>query len=353
MIEFRNVSVDFPHAEEKNAVFHAVQNVSLQVERGNIYGIVGHSGAGKSTLLRTVNQLQKLNAGELIVNGLNMGALDEKSLNQARKNIGMIFQQSNLLKQLNVADNIAFPLRNTGMSKQEIDARVDELLSLVGLETHKFHYPVQLSGGQSQRVSIARALANNPEILLSDEATSALDPQTTESILDLLKHVNETYGITIVLITHEMDVIKEICDRVAIMQDGLVIEEGNVFDIFTNPQEALTKEFINSASQTEQGILNILENPESLNLQASDKLIRIDFSGTSSQTPLIATLAKDYDVITNIHFGNIEIIQDKPLGTLLVSLSGDKQALERGIDYVMSAGDVKIRDYTEQIRRAE
>ena len=248
----------------------------------------------------------------------------------------MIFQHFNLLKQLTVAENIAFPLKQSKMSKAEIDAKVDELLELVGLSSHKNFYPVQLSGGQRQRVSIARALANDPEILLSDEATSALDPKTTESILDLLREINRRTGITIVLITHEMSVIKDICDRVAVMQNGEVIEEGKVFDVFTNPQTDLSKEFIQSASSTEQGLAKLLARPELMDINANDKLIRIDFAGNSAKEPLIAKLASKYDVSLSILFGNIEIIQDKPVGTLLVSLSGSNDNLEEALNYFTS-----------------
>lgn len=350
MIKLIDVNVDFPDVNDKQKRFYAVKNVNLEVNKGEILGIVGYSGAGKSTLLRSINQLQKPTSGEVIVNNIDMGSLNETVLNIVRKNIGMIFQHSNLLQQLSVSDNVAFPLKEQKMDKSFINERVDYLLELVGLTSHKDHFPSQLSGGQKQRVSIARALANNPEVLLSDEATSALDPKTTKSILELLKQINREFGITIVLITHEMSVIKEICDRVAIMEDGEIIESGKVFDIFAKPKKELTKEFINSASQSEQGIANILENPELINLNANDKLIRIDFAGDSSQTPLISTLARDFQVVSNIHFGNIEIIQDKPLGTLLISLSGDKGDLERGIQYV-SSGEVSVYDYTDAIRK--
>lgn len=341
MIKLKNVSVHFPKVEsdsqnEKDKVLHAVNNVSLDIKSGEIYGIVGYSGAGKSTLLRVINQLQKQNSGQVFINDQEISTLNNKELNQVRKKIGMIFQHFNLLKQLTVAENIAFPLKQSKMSKAEIDAKVDELLELVGLSSHKNFYPVQLSGGQRQRVSIARALANDPEILLSDEATSALDPKTTESILELLREINRKTGITIVLITHEMSVIKDICDRVAVMQNGKVIEEGKVFDIFTNPQTDLSKEFIQSASSTEQGLNKLLARPELMDINANDKLIRIDFAGDSAKEPLIAKLASKYDVSLSILFGNIEIIQDKPVGTLLVSLSGSNDNLEEALNYFAS-----------------
>ncbi len=341
MIKLKNVSVHFPKVEndsqnEKDKVLHAVNDVSLDIKSGEIYGIVGYSGAGKSTLLRVINQLQKQNSGQVFINEQEISNLSNKELSQVRKKIGMIFQHFNLLKQLTVAENIAFPLKQSKMSKAEIDAKVDELLELVGLSSHKNFYPVQLSGGQRQRVSIARALANDPEILLSDEATSALDPKTTESILDLLREINRRTGITIVLITHEMSVIKDICDRVAVMQNGEVIEEGKVFDVFTNPQTDLSKEFIQSASSTEQGLAKLLARPELMDINANDKLIRIDFAGNSAKEPLIAKLASKYDVSLSILFGNIEIIQDKPVGTLLVSLSGSNDNLEEALNYFTS-----------------
>ncbi len=341
MIKLKNVSVHFPKAlndshNENDRILHAVNDVNLDIEAGEIYGIIGYSGAGKSTLLRVINQLQKQNSGQVFINGTEISNLSNKDLNQVRKKIGMIFQHFNLLKQLTVAENIAFPLKQSKMSAAEINRKVDELLDLVGLSSHKNYYPVQLSGGQRQRVSIARALANNPEILLSDEATSALDPRTTESILNLLKEINKKTGITIVLITHEMSVIKDICDRVAVMQNGEIIEEGKVFDVFTNPQTALSKEFIQSASSTEQGLAKLLSRPETININPNDKLIRIDFAGESAQEPLIANLASKYNVTLSILFGNIEIIQDKPVGTLLVSLSGSTNNLDNALKYFVS-----------------
>ena len=344
LIQLQNIHVNFPENSAEDGLFHAVKDVSLNIETGDIYGIVGYSGAGKSTVLRVINQLQKQSSGNVIIDGNNISELSDKKLRQFRKNIGMIFQHFNLLKQLTVAENIAFPLQLTAMKKNEITKRVLELLDLVDLKSHKDYYPSQLSGGQRQRVSIARALANNPKILLCDEATSALDPKTTDTILQLLKKINQELGITIVLITHEMSVIKKICDRVAVMQDGRVIEEAEVFDIFSNPQAELSKEFIKSASPTEQGIANILARPELLDINAEDKLIRIDFAGKSSGEPLIAKLARDFEVFPSILYGNVEIIQEKTLGTLLVSLKGNPQALTDAIKFVASE-DVSFYEY--------
>jgi len=221
-----------------------VDRVSLSIDRGEIFGIIGHSGAGKSTLLRCLNLLERPTSGRIIIDGTDITTLSGVSLRHARLKIGMIFQHFCLIHSKTVFDNIAFALRAAGKTKAEIDARVQELLDMVGLSDKRDAYPSQLSGGQKQRVGIARALANNPSVLLCDEATSALDPATTSSILQLLKRINRELGITIVLITHEMEVIKEVCDRVAVMQDGRIIEIGRVYDLFTRPQQPLTRSFV-------------------------------------------------------------------------------------------------------------
>jgi len=242
MISIKNVIKSFG-SEEQQVV--AMNGVSLEIDGGEIYGVIGLSGAGKSTLIRTLNRLEKIDSGEILISGQSIGALNEKELRKTRQKIGMIFQHFHLLSSRNVADNIAFPLEISGWSKSDIKQRVDELLDLVGLSDKANAYPSQLSGGQKQRVAIARALANHPTLLLSDEATSALDPITTRSILRLLKRINRELNLTIVLITHEMGVINEICDKVAVMENGIIIENGEVDSVMNAPQSHVTKAFLN------------------------------------------------------------------------------------------------------------
>ena len=267
MIKLENIDVTFKQGVK---VVNAVKNVSLHVEPGDIYGIIGYSGAGKSTLVRTINLLQRPTKGNVVVNGVDLLKLKPKGLRAARKKIGMIFQHFNLMNTLSVFDNVAFPLKKSGKTKSEIEQKVLSLLELVGLEDKVNSYPRQLSGGQKQRVAIARALANDPDVLLCDEATSALDPKTTYSILELLQKVNVQLGITIVIITHEMQVVKEICNKVAVMEEGEVIEQGSVLEIFTNPERDLTKDFIDTATHINQGIETVLSHEQLLNLQEGD-----------------------------------------------------------------------------------
>ena len=243
MIKLHNVSKTF-YNEQNN--IEAVKNVSLKVNKGEIYGIIGLSGAGKSTLIRCLNRLEEPTSGKIIINRIDLTSLDKKDLRNKRKEIGMIFQHFNLLSQKNVYENIAFPLRLAHMEENEIENRVNELLKYVSLEDKKYNYPSQLSGGQKQRVAIARAIANKPKILLSDEGTSALDPKTTKNILNLLKKIRDELGITIVMITHQMEVVKEICDRVAIMENGQLIEENLVEELFSDPKTKTAKTFIKS-----------------------------------------------------------------------------------------------------------
>ena len=249
MIDIQNVSKTF-QTQEKNV--HAVRNVSLQIDKGDIFGIIGYSGAGKSTLVRLINRLEEADEGEIVIDGTKVYELSPKELRTMRRDIGMIFQQFSLMPSRTVLDNVLFPLRHAKLSKAEKEQKARELLDLCGLKDKADAYPSELSGGQKQRTGIARALANDPKILLCDEATSALDPETTQQILDLLQRLNEELGLTIVLITHEMAVIKAICNRVAIMDDGRVIECGDVYDVFTNPKNEITRTFIQSASNLQK-----------------------------------------------------------------------------------------------------
>ena len=335
MIKLENIDVTFKQGVK---VVNAVKNVSLHVEPGDIYGIIGYSGAGKSTLVRTINLLQRPTKGNVVVNGVDLLKLKPKGLRAARKKIGMIFQHFNLMNTLSVFDNVAFPLKKSGKTKSEIEQKVLSLLELVGLEDKVNRYPRQLSGGQKQRVAIARALANDPDVLLCDEATSALDPKTTYSILELLQKVNVQLGITIVIITHEMQVVKEICNKVAVMEEGEVIEKGSVLEIFTNPERDLTKDFIDTATHINQGIETVLSHEQLLNLQEGDYLVKISFVGASTGEPLITKLSTQFQVAANILFANVEIIQDTPVGTLLVGLSGEKSGIENALSYIKEQG---------------
>ena len=335
MIKLENIDVTFKQGVK---VVNAVKNVSLHVEPGDIYGIIGYSGAGKSTLVRTINLLQRPTKGNVVVNGVNLLKLKPKGLRAARKKIGMIFQHFNLMNTLSVFDNVAFPLKKSGKTKSESEQKVLSLLELVGLEDKVNSYPRQLSGGQKQRVAIARALANDPDVLLCDEATSALDPKTTYSILELLQKVNVQLGITIVIITHEMQVVKEICNKVAVMEEGEVIEQGSVLEIFTNPERDLTKDFIDTATHINQGIETVLSHEQLLNLQEGDYLVKISFVGASTGEPLITKLSTQFQVAANILFANVEIIQDTPVGTLLVGLSGEKSGIENALSYIKEQG---------------
>ncbi|MBD7938468.1 MULTISPECIES: methionine ABC transporter ATP-binding protein [Cytobacillus] len=303
-----------------------VDNVSLSIKEGEIYGIIGYSGAGKSSLLRCLNLLERPTSGEVKIDGVDLTALTSKELRKARQKIGMIFQHFYLASSKTVYENIAFALKAAGKSPKEIDKRVKELLELVGLADKIHQYPAQLSGGQKQRVGIARALANDPKVLLCDEATSALDPKTTKSILNLLKSINKKLGLTIVLITHEMEVVKEICHRLAVMQDGKVIEEGPVYDIFANPVEPLTRDFIQSVLQ--------FDLPQQLIENRKGTIIKIQFKGAIAEESVVSELFQTFKVKGNILHGKIEYIQEVPLGIFIMELTGEIPEIERAIQYI-------------------
>lgn len=341
MIEIKDVSVEF---ETSDGRVDAVKDVNISIKEGEVFGVIGYSGAGKSTLVRTINMLQIPTSGQVIVNGKDMTRLSEKELLEACKKIGMIFQHFNLMKQRTVAENVAFPLHKSGLSKSEIDQKVDRLLELVDLTDRKNAYPAQLSGGQKQRVGIARALANDPKVLLCDEATSALDPNTTLQILDLLKKVNEEMGITIVIITHEMAVIRSICDRVAIMSDGRVVEQGTIFDIFTNPQNPITQSFIESASQKEKDIQSIADEVKEKYGAQQAHLVRLDYAGDDTGDRLVANLVKDYQLSLNILYADIQMIQGQPTGTLLLEVEGDVSTIEAAVKHLRTA-PVRVKEY--------
>ena len=335
MIQLEHISKSFVTA---SGTVHAVQDVNLQIGEGEIFGIIGFSGAGKSTLVRCINLLERPTEGRVIVDGEDLTAMDLKKLREVRTKIGMIFQHFNLMRSRTVFQNIAFPLKKSGLSKAEKEKKIESLLELVGLSDKKDAYPSQLSGGQKQRVAIARALANDPKVLLCDEATSALDPQTTQSILKLLKQVNETLGITIVLITHEMAVVKDICDRVAIMEQGRVVEEGDTVSVFSHPKEAMTKDFIDTASNLGKIHDLIAEGHSLTEIQPGEQMVLLTYSGSNAGQPLISALAEKFSVSANIIYGNIDYLKGKPLGKLVVTLSGEKEAMEQAIDYIRSLG---------------
>lgn len=315
----------------------ALNAVDLSVAPGEIFGIIGGSGAGKSTCLRCVNLLEVPDAGEVCVDGQDLTRLSGAQLRQARRNIGMIFQHFNLVNVKTAFENVALPLKLAGESHDVIEKRVMELLSLVGLSDHAQAYPHELSGGQKQRVAIARALASNPKILLCDEATSALDPQTTQSILSLLNTINRELGITILLITHEMDVIKQICHRMAVLHQGEIIEQGNVLDIFTQPQHEVTKAFVarTMAESLPSDILNRLS--KSLHQPNDQPLLHLAFRGHAAVEPVISGLVQRCQTDVNIFQAHLETIQGEGCGTMMLALSNAEQ-VDVVLDYLKSQG---------------
>ncbi|NLW90547.1 MAG: methionine ABC transporter ATP-binding protein [Syntrophomonadaceae bacterium] len=330
MIEITGLTKIYGNNETKVL---ALRDVNLSVKKGEIFGIIGLSGAGKSTLIRCINHLEKPTSGIIKVDGQDIGALSQKDLRLARKKIGMIFQQFNLLSSRNVFDNVLFPLEIAKVPGPQARQKVTELLDLVGLSDKAGVFPEQLSGGQKQRVGIARALANDPKVLLSDEATSALDPQTTRSILKLLKDINRQLGLTILLITHDMNVIKEACDRVAVIDDNTIVEVGDVLSIFSNPGTPTSRSFINAIVSKEipEEIIH-----RSL-LSAGDnaiQLIRVSFIGSSAGEPVISNMLQKYPIKANILYGNIDRVKDTPFGNLALELMGPSALVQEAIDYL-------------------
>lgn len=323
MIEIQNLSKIY---KTKTGVVNGVDDVTLSIQKGEIYGIVGYSGAGKSSLLRCINLLERPSSGHLTVDGTDLTSLRGEALRLARLKIGMIFQHFYLISQKTVFENIAFALKAAKVPSKDIVKRVESLLEMVGLSDKRDVYPSQLSGGQKQRVAIARALANNPKVLLCDEATSALDPTTTKSILNLLKKINEELDITIVLITHEMNVVKEICHRMAIMQDGRVIEEGAVYKIFSNPKTALAREFIASVVS--------FEIPESIVKSCTGPIVKVTFRGRVAGEGVISDTLQQFNLKGNFLHGSIEYIQEMPLGIFVMELKGEKDEIQKALDYI-------------------
>lgn len=312
----------------------ALEDISLDIPRGAIYGIIGLSGAGKSTLVRCINRLEEPTSGKIIIDDQDLTKMSARELRQARQKIGMIFQHFHLLQSRTVAENIAFPLEIAGFKKTEIEKRVKELLPLVGLIDKADAYPSQLSGGQKQRVGIARALATNPKVLLCDEATSALDPQTTLSILNLLRDINQQFGLTIIMITHEMKVVKEICSDVAVIDSSKIVEHGPVESVFIQPQSSIAKEFISTVFPNELPsdlLRELAAHPDS-------QIVRIQFLGSRASDPIIADLMKECEVRANILYGSIDHLRSTLFGTLTLELQGNPEQLILAHSYLDKRG---------------
>lgn len=337
MIQFKGVKKVYNSGGKE---IRALDGIDLHVEQGDIYGVIGFSGAGKSTLIRTVNLLERPSSGNIIVDNQDLTALSQKEVRQVKRKIGMVFQHFNLLNSKTVFANVAMPLILANASQKIIKERVNELLSFVGLEDKANQYPDQLSGGQKQRVGIARALATQPSILLCDEATSALDPQTTGSILQLLKKINQEYKITILMITHEMSVIREVCNKVAVIEAGKIIESGSVFDVFSNPQTKTATNFVSSVlnDSIPESVLKLVQEENS-----GGQIFKINFVGKSSGQPLLSQIAKRFDLDINVLFGNITELQGIPFGHLIVELQGSESEIKRAL-LVMNQENVTVKE---------
>ena len=333
IIELQHVNVDFP--DKKREVVHAVHDVNLTIEKGDIYGVVGFSGAGKSTLVRTINLLQKPSGGNIKVNGTDFikdgkQVISNKDLQLARRKIGMIFQNFNLLNEITVVENVAFALKHSGLKDNEVEEKSLKLLELVDLKEKAEFYPAQLSGGQQQRVAIARALANEPDILISDEATSALDPQNTQQILDLLKKLKDELNLTIVLITHEMSAVKKICDKVVVMQQGEIVEKGNLRDVVLHPKNTLTKSFVGGSLE----VINTLKSLNLSNLNDQEAIYQLIYSVANVTKTIIIDLYREIGVEASMLYGNVELLDDEPIGTLLVLVKGDSEKQQQTVQFL-------------------
>jgi D-methionine transport system ATP-binding protein len=323
MIELRGLNKSY---KIHNRTFHALKNINLHIQRGEIFGVLGKSGAGKSTLLRSVNLLERPTSGQVVVNGVDLTRLSLAQLREHRHKIGVVFQHYNLLESRSVFGNIALPLEILGKTGSEIQKKVNELLELVGLSDKKNHFPGQLSGGQKQRVGIARALATDPHLLLCDEATSALDSESTTSVLNLIKKINRELNLTVLLITHELEVVKKICDRVGIIDHGSLVEQDTTVNIFSNPQNRVTQQLIQQA-------LHFYEPDEN---DKDSLVLKLTFIGKDSDEPIISSLVKKFDISFNLRQALIEKVQDTTVGFTICSLSGEKAALEKALEYIRS-----------------
>ena len=322
MIDIKHVSKIF---KTKKQNITAVDQVDLSIKHGEIFGIIGYSGAGKSTLIRLLNGLEDVTEGDVIVSGDDISKMSKGDLRKKRQKVSMIFQHFNLLWSRTVAENISFPMEIAGIPKKERQARVDELIKLVGLEGRAHNYPSELSGGQKQRVGIARALSNKPEVLLCDEATSALDPETTDEVLDLLVDITKEMNLTIVLITHEMHVIRKICDRAAVMENGKVVEVGSVIELFQNPQSSVTKRFVKDDISDDDHQLAIEELKASF---PTSTIVKLNFVGTRTKSPIVSEVIRNYGLDVNILSGNIKQTNQESFGHLYIALDIDNETLE-------------------------
>lgn len=333
MIRLEHITKTYTNAGKR---FRAADDVSLEINKGEIFGIIGFSGAGKSTLVRCINLLERPDSGRVLIDGEDVTALRGKQLRRKRKRIGMIFQHFNLFASRTVLQNVIFPIRYSGLSRSELKEKGMRLLELVGIADKSNAYPSELSGGQKQRAAIARALASDPEILLCDEATSALDPQTTESILKLLRTLNRKLGLTIVLITHQMNVVKSICDRTAVMENGRVVEQGDVFGIFADPKQPVTRSFVDTASCL-SGINSLIEEDSPVvRLRAGQRILRFRYLERSACEALVSGISRRFSIDLNIIFGSIEIIGDNPIGGLVVIADGKPEDIDAALDYLRS-----------------
>ncbi|WP_422843041.1 methionine ABC transporter ATP-binding protein [Acidovorax sp. M2(2025)] len=338
MIDLRGITQTY---QGPQGPVEALRGIDLAIQPGEVFGIIGKSGAGKSSLVRVINLLNRPTTGQVIVGGRDLTQLPEAALREARREIGMVFQHFNLLSSRTVFDNAALPLELAGMDKVAIRARVSPLLELVGLAHLAGRYPAQISGGQKQRVGIARALASRPKVLLSDEATSALDPETTRSILDLLRQVNRELGLTVVLITHQMQVIKQIADRVAVIEAGRIVEQGRVLDVFTRPQQAITKSLIDEILPQELPA-SVLDHVRKLAGQLgggrTGQLLRLSYAGDSAYQPILSQLIREFGVDMSILHGQVDEIQNETFGSLAVYASGEAERLAGAVAHLRAAG---------------
>ena len=340
IISLQGVTKEF---DTKGGKVVALRDINLNIKPGDAYGIIGLSGAGKSTLVRTINLLEQPTEGKVLFDGANLMGLKPKELNLKRRKISMIFQQFNLLMQRDAIGNICFPLELAGVPKAEARKKAMELLKVVDLEDRAHSYPSQLSGGQKQRVAIARALASDPEVILCDEATSALDPKTTRAILALLKKINEERGITLVVITHEMDVIKQLCKKVAVIENGQIVESGKVADVFANPKSAAARKlFFPTGANTEVAATRV----------STKNRIRIAFDGKSAHEPIISKMILETGAHVNFLYANMDVVEEEQRGQMVICLAEDPELAERQKDFLRKA-DVKFTEYVEEDEEGE
>ena len=336
MIEIKNLSKTFPGADSD---VHALKNVSITVNDGDIYGVIGMSGAGKSTLVRCINMLERPTEGKVVIDGTDLMELSDAQLREVRRNVTMIFQHFNLLMQRTCLKNIMFPLELSGVKREEAKQKALDLLEVVGLPDKANAYPAQLSGGQQQRIAIARALATNPKVLLCDEATSALDPKTTHSVLQLIKEINAKYGITVIIITHQMSVVEDVCNKVAILDHGVVVEDGPVSEVFSHPKSEAARRLV-----FPEGTVEALPKVE------GQHQIRLVFNGEgATNTPLIASLAREKGISANILSANTKSIDGRPYGNMLLGITGDDEVIKTALEFIAQRGDVTAEEVKDDV----